>query len=155
MSILKTSKLGSSSRLYQVWAGIITRCENPNSNNYPRYGARGISVCSEWHNYIVFEQWALANGYDPNANSRTQAIERIDVNGNYCPSNCRLVSYKEQQNNTRKNVFITYNGETKTLSQWADCFGISYSTFMTRYYRGWSIEKIANTPVCKGRKECA
>lgn len=155
MSIQKISKLGSSSRLYQIWAGILTRCENTKHPNYRLYGARGITVCKEWRTYANFEAWALANGYDPDKGAREQSIDRIDVNGNYFPSNCRWANRVEQQNNTRKNVFLSYNGETKTLAQWANVLGICYSTFMSRYSRGWSIERIASTPVHAYRKGCA
>ena len=155
MSILKQSKLGSASRLYSIWAGMLTRCYNSKNPNYKRYGARGITVCEEWKNYLTFESWALNHGYNPTAKRGTQSIERIDVNGNYCPDNCKWANYKEQQNNTRKNVSITYNGETKTLAQWADAFGINYSTFMSRYYRGWTIERIASTKARNYRKESA
>ena len=72
MSAIRTSILGSDSRLYNVWAGILTRCFNPNHPNYRNYGRRGITVCEEWKKYPQFERWALNNGYDPNAPKRTQ-----------------------------------------------------------------------------------
>ena len=149
MSVLKQSILGESSKLYAIWAGIKTRCYNPNSPNYKNYGARGIAMCDEWQCYPKFEEWALNNGYDPNCGYKELSIERIDNNANYSPENCIWATPKTQMNNTRRNVFVTYKGERKTLSQWADSAGIRYSTFMSRYGRGWGFERIINTPVGK------
>lgn len=151
MSATKTSILGSDSRLYQVWAGILTRCFNSNHPNYKNYGERGITVCDEWRKYAEFERWALNNGYDPNAPKKSQSIERIDLDGNYCPENCVWADPKTQQNNTRKNVFVEYKGERKTLAQWAERFGIGYSTFMSRWSRGWTMEQIEKKPVGRYR----
>jgi hypothetical protein len=101
------------------------RCSDVNSPTYSNYGGRGISVCKEWEeSYLNFRSWALANGYRDDL-----SIDRIDVNGNYCPENCRWANKETQANNTRKNVFVTYDGITKSVSQWAREFGISLTTF--------------------------
>lgn len=92
----------SNSRLYTVWSGMINRCESPRHNAYKHYGGRGIKLCDEWRNsYEAFRDWAYANGYDENAEYGDCTIDRIDVNGNYEPSNCRWVDAKTQAKNQR------------------------------------------------------
>lgn len=88
------------SRLYGVWLGMKERCYNPNSNRYQNYGDRGIKLCDNWRdNFQAFYDWAMANGYDENAPYGQCTIDRIDVNGDYCPNNCRWVDLKAQRNN--------------------------------------------------------
>ena len=125
------------------------RCYNPNNNAYCNYGARGITVCEEWLNsYLSFRDWALNNGYSEALPSSECTLDRIDVNGNYCPENCRWVSMKEQCNNKRDNYNISYNGTTKTLTQWAEEYGIKSRTLRTRIVNlNWPIDKALNTPV--------
>lgn len=98
---------GSEDRLYRVWRGMIDRCYYPSSNRYRNYGARGIQICQEWrHDYSAFRTWALNNGYEKDAKRGQCTIDRIDVNGNYEPSNCRWVSMEIQSKNKRqKGVF--------------------------------------------------
>lgn len=127
-------------RIYKIWAGIKSRCYNSNEANYKNYGGRGIIVCDEWrNNFQAFYNWAILNGYDDNL-----SIERIDVNGNYCPENCKWATIKEQNSNTRRNILITYNGETKTLKEWSSCLKLNYSTVYSRYKKGNTIEEIFN-----------
>ena len=125
-------------RIYHTWRSVKDRCLNPNIKAYPRYGGRGIMICEEWKNdFQAFYDWSMANGY---ADDLT--LDREDVNGNYEPDNCRWVSMKKQANNRRSNVQLTYNGETKTLSEWADYLDIPYSRIEKRYSAGMPIEKI-------------
>lgn len=130
------------SRLYGIWVGMKNRCYNINSTYYKNYGGRGITICDDWHyDFISFYNWSIANGY-----SDDLSIDRIDVNGNYEPSNCRWVTDKVQGRNRRNNIYITYNDVTKTLAEWAELTGINYNTLYHRiHYYGWSIEKAFET----------
>ena len=121
----------SNTRLYNVWKHMLARTERTTDQRYSYYGGRGIRVCEEWHDYIAFSKWAKENGYD-----ETLSIERIDVNGNYCPENCKWATIYEQANNKRYNVFVSYNGKEKSMAEWSRIYGINYQTLMTRYRNG-------------------
>lgn len=128
--------LESKSRLYHIWRNMNARCLNPSNPQYESYGARGITVCNDWREYLPFRNWALGNGYAENL-----SIDRIDNDGGYCPENCRWTTARNQANNTRKNHFITYRGETHSLSEWARMLDIKQSTLSMRINRyGWSVE---------------
>jgi len=128
-------------RLYNTWASMRARCSNPNSAQWKNYGSRGIKVCAEWNDYSVFREWALSHGYADNL-----TIDRIDVNGDYCPENCRFVDAKAQSNNKRCNHCVEYKGNIYTLSQLADYIGLPYSTVLSRVNHGWSIERVVSQP---------
>lgn len=126
------------SATYRAWAGMKARCANQGHHKYPIYGGRGIKVCPRW---TAFENFLLDMGEKPSGTS----LERIDVDGDYTPSNCKWATAKEQANNKRNNRLITHNGVTRTLSQWADSVGISFVSLRMRLHRGWPIER-ALTP---------
>lgn len=107
------SQRGRVARLYRIWIGVRNRCNNPNNKNYKEYGGRGILVCKEWDSYERFKEWAINSGYKNNL-----TIDRIDVNGNYNPSNCRWTTRIKQMNNTRINHLVSINNETYTLIEW-------------------------------------
>lgn len=139
----------SRSRLYRVWIGMKGRCNNCKNKAYSYYGGRGIKVCQDWdESYALFRDWALANGYQENL-----TIDRIDVNGNYCPENCRWVSMKVQMNNTRANRRITLNGETKTMAEWSESTGLSYETIRNRTIKGKPADEVLQMPKA-GREKC-
>ena len=133
-----------SHRLYTTWEHMKQRCYNKNNKDYKNYGARGIIVCDEWlDDFMIFYNWAISNGYDDEL-----TIDRIDVNGDYEPSNCRWATQEEQNNNKRSHHKLTYNGETLTLAQWAKRINISYDTLERRINKHkWSVEKALTTPV--------
>jgi len=90
-------------RLYRAWASMKARCFNPTSTSYPWYGSKGITVCDEWRDsFIAFRDWALANGYDPDADDLS--IDRIDPTDNYHPGNCEWVSMDENRRRRRQKV---------------------------------------------------
>lgn len=122
---------GEHKRLWEIWQGMKQRTSNPNNKSYARYGGRGISVCKKWReSYTNFRDWAFNNGYSDNL-----TIERIDVNGDYCPENCRWATAKEQCNNRRTNVLIEWNGKTQNIEQWSNETGIPYKVLHDRYKR--------------------
>jgi hypothetical protein len=134
----------SNSSLYRKWAGIKARCFYPSQPGYKDYGGRGITICDEWKNsFESFKDWALSNGYEENL-----TIERIDVNKNYCPENCKFITKEEQHNNTTRNIFITIFGETKNAKQWSKdnrCV-CSYRVFIWRISVGWEPELALTKP---------
>lgn len=124
------------------------RCVNPNHLAYKNYGARGITVCSEWNDFLPFYEWCMENGYKPGL-----TLDRINNNLGYSPDNCRFVDRVAQNNNSRRNVHITANGITMTLPEWAKMLHIKRSTLYRRYVVcGWSGERTVNTPLLKGGK---
>lgn len=132
----------SRSKEYHAWQRIKVRCYHKNREEYKSYGGRGITVCKRWLN--SFENFYADMGDCP---SNSHSIDRIDVNGNYEPSNCRWATLKEQCNNKRTNHFLEFNGESKTIQQWCDFFGLADTTVHNRLKRGWSIEDTLTKPV--------
>ena len=128
-------------RLHSIWKGMRRRCYDQNDINYKDYGARGITVCSAWHEYESFKDWALSNGYHDSL-----TIDRIDNNGNYSPDNCRWTDKITQANNTRGNHMLEYNGETHTMAEWSRISGVPYHRLKDRINKlGWDIERALTT----------
>lgn len=131
-----------------AWHSLKNRCGNPNSSRYSRYGGRGITVCERW---FSFENFLADMGPRPSAE---HSIDRIDVNGNYEPSNCRWATAAEQSRNTSRNQWLTLNGKTQCLSDWAKEIGITISTLRERMDRDWSNDQILRPPMrVKGRRK--
>ena len=129
-------------RLYGIWCGIKSRCNNQNAKDYKFYGAKGIRVYEEWErDFQAFNDWAYKNGYNDKL-----TIDRINSQGNYEPLNCRWVTRKEQSRNTSQNHYLTFNGKTQLLTDWSKETGIKSTTILNRLQRGWSIEKTLTTP---------
>ncbi len=129
-------------RLYAIWHGMKQRTQEKTNKAYEKYGGRGIKLCEEWNDFNKFEKWALENGY-----MHSLTLDRKDNDGDYCPQNCRWTTYKTQANNRSNNVVIEYNGETKTVSQWAEEKGLRSDTLRSRLNRGWDITNALETPV--------
>ena len=144
----QSGHLMSRTPIYCTWKNMKRRCYSERNKRYANYGGRGIRVCDEWKNdFFAFYEWAIKNGYDDSL-----TIDRIDVDGDYSPSNCRWATRKEQANNTTRNHYIAYRGETHTAKQWSEKLGVPYQTLLYRTNKGWPMERIEATPVGAGRK---
>lgn len=132
------SRKGRLLRIYNTWLHMVKRCTDSTHRDYPYYGERGITVCEDWLSYDNFYEWAMANGYKDDL-----TIDRIDVNGNYEPSNCRWATRLEQARNTRKNVYV----DGKCLSQIAEENNIPCGRVADRYGRGYTTVEELIAPV--------
>lgn len=137
----RSSKHGKSGeRIYTIWANMKKRCSNKNNDEYKSYGGRGISVCEEWYKFENFYRWAIESGY-----SDDLTIERIDVNGNYEPGNCKWIPHSEQAKNKRNTIHVKVGGETKTIGEWSKLYGVKYYTIRHRLIKGWDAEMAVKT----------
>lgn len=129
-AIRLTKHSESRTRLYNIYYSMVGRCHNPRSAEYGRYGGRGISVCAEWRNdNTKFFEWAVASGY--NAEDHELSLERIDVDGNYCPENCKWIRLADQYNNRRSTIRVG----NLTLKQFCEQAGLDYNSVRGKYYR--------------------
>ncbi len=126
---------------YHTWDGMLARCRNKEHESYPDYGGRGIAVCDRWLDYANFLH---DMGRKP---SEKHSIERIDTNGNYCKENCKWATSAEQSRNTRRNVRLTYDGQTMCAADWGALLGVSGQEISRRIRRGWSVERALTAPV--------
>lgn len=141
-SILTGSHGMWKSREFNIWQSMKDRCYNQNNIRYKNYGGRGVVVCDRWVN-------SFKNFYCDMGDSNGLSIDRIDVYGNYEPSNCRWVNAKTQSRNRTNNAKFTYLNETLCMSEWCEKINMPTSTFLNRINRGWSIDKTIETPIRK------
>lgn len=132
--------------LYTTWVAMIQRCHNPKNESWPRYGARGISVCDGWR-----ESFATFRS-DVGDRPLGHTLDRINNDGAYEPGNVRWASAKEQQNNTRRTQWVLFRCRKLTVAHFAKEAGLSYKAVVRRLEKGWSPEKIATTPPHRGKR---
>jgi len=132
----------SRTRIYSIWKSMRRRCDNKTDPGYCLYGKRGITYCEEWKSFQAFYSWSIENGY-----SELLSIDRIDVNGNYSPENCRWATPQEQSNNRRNNHKIEINGVSKTLTEWAREYKIHPTTLYNRIKKGATPIEALNKPI--------
>jgi hypothetical protein len=143
LSIMRLTTHGlTNSPEYSIHWNMISRCANEKNKAYQNYGGRGISVCKEW--LESFECFYADMGARPTAG---HSLDRIDVNGNYEPSNCRWATKSEQMSNMRSNRFISIDGETKILSEWSKISGVLPDTIAYRLDKNWDTRKAVFQPV--------
>jgi len=141
-SIKKRSKYWPHTKTFKtLHRNMVRRCSNPCDSHYYTYGGRGISVCAEWLNRKTFCDWLLQNNWRPGL-----SVERINVNGNYEPSNCCLIPVSEQQSNTTRSHFLEWDGKRMTISQWARFIGVRQMALQHRIDRGWTVERALTQP---------
>ena len=134
------SKGHKTSTEYRIWCGMCQRVRDKKQSNYKYYGGRGIKVCKRW---LTFENFLEDMGKRP----ANRSLDRINNNKNYCKENCRWATLSEQARNKRTTKLISYQGEIKTLADWAESFNIKYDTLHDRLKKGWSIEKSLIPPL--------
>jgi hypothetical protein len=127
-------------RTYRAWSRMKNRCNNPKATQYPWYGARGIKVCEQWNrSFLAF----LADMGE--APTEKHTIERIENDGNYEPNNCEWVTQMEQSKNKRPRrdtVYLTYNGKTLSVTDWAKQLGICRHVIYERIKKNWPLEQM-------------
>lgn len=133
------------SRLHHIWMCMKSRCNYQKNKRFKDYGERGVVVCEAWSDsFESFRDWALSNGYRDDL-----TLDRIDVNGDYSPENCRWASVYVQANNKRNNRRISVGGETHTVAEWSRIMGINDGTIRARLKKGWTEYDAVNIPVIR------
>jgi hypothetical protein len=142
----------SGTQFYKIWDGMKDRCIYKNSYKKKYHGGRGITICNKWLKFENFRDDMYKSYLEhlEKFGSKDTTIDRINNNGNYCLENCRWATHKEQSNNTRANRIITYDNQTKTMSEWAKQLKMPYYLFNSRINQHkWTIERAITTPVKK------
>ena len=134
----------TNSRLYKTWASMHARCRSPSFHAHAHYADKGISVCAGWIKFEPFRDWAKCSGYED-----TLTLDRIDNNKGYQPDNCRFVTIAEQQRNKTNHRYLTFQGKTKRICEFADDLGMSRQTLCNRLSRGWDVARALTTPTRK------
>lgn len=125
---------------FRAWNDMRRRCNNTNAQRYPRYGARGITVCDRWNEFLAF----LAD-MGPRPDGAT--LDRVNNDGDYEPGNCRWATRKQQQRNNSRNVTLTLNGKIMTVVEWSELLGIKAVTLHGRIRKGWPDERVLTAKV--------
>lgn len=142
--------IGKRHPLIGTWSAMINRTENPNYAQFKHYGGRGISVCERWRNSFVNFLEDMGDRPSPR-----HSLDRIDNNGHYCKENCRWATREQQSNNRRSNVYLTVNGETKSLVEWSRIYNIPRQYVTTRLHLGWSPENALKREVKRRKNKSA
>lgn len=137
---MSKTHLESKTRLHNIWTGINNRCRHNK-----RYAGRGITICEEWGKYENFAKWARENGYRDDL-----TIERIDVNGNYCPENCKWIPLGKQARNRTTTRWIIFEGKRMSLAEAAEITCVPYKQVHLRIKSGWGVEEALYVPLQKG-----
>ena len=160
---MKLNKCGLATKYpseYRAYRAMKNRCYNANVDAYPNYGGRGIKVCDRWLGYYGFQNFMSDMGPRPESKTKeskraTFSLDRIDVDGDYSPENCRWADWGTQENNKTSNIFLELNGEKHTITEWSRKLGIKKTTICARLKRGYSVEKALQKPVVEKDFELA
>lgn len=132
----------SGSKLYATWRRIMQRTENPKHVFFANYGGRGIKVCNRWKSsFLAFVE---DMGTPPTDN---HTIDRLDSDGDYTPDNCRWATRAEQARNRRDNIYVTHQGQTRSVIEWAETFNVSSAMLARRLRNGWTMERATTKPL--------
>lgn len=138
---MRTVHHGRGTRLYNIWKGMRQRCNNPNHPEYKYYGGAGIKICEKWNDFQIFREWALNNGYAENL-----TIERNELDGDYCPQNCKWIPKGEQSSNKRDTVLMEVNGVKKPFTVWCKEYHTDHKTVKKRMNKGLSFYEALSVP---------
>lgn len=135
----------SKTPVYKAWKSMRARCSVKTNPAYRHYGGRGIKVCDRWGSFENFYE-------DMGERPYKMTVERIDVDGDYTPGNCKWASYTDQARNRRTNNIVEFEGRRMTLMEASNLVGKSYFTIATRIRRGWNVEDALNKPIDFSRR---